>query len=244
MTAEDFSEELMNRIAGEIILSPNPGETMRKWRNLFELTQSEVAKLMGISPSVLSDYENSRRRSPGTKFIRRFVQALIEADARRGGVYIRRYAVFHRNLSMAVIDMDEYEVPRTIGEVVEALEGEVLVGRKWFEIPIYGHTVIDSIKAIKLLDALDFLYLLGKNPMRVVVFTGVTRGRSPIVAARLYPIKPRMIVVHGPPDRDHVDPLAIELAKLENICFVLCRLPTVEEIVKRLKDLKKYGQEI
>lgn len=234
----ESDEELMNRIAGEIILSLSPGKTMRKWRNLFELTQSEVAKLMGIPPSVLSDYENNRRRSPGTNFVRRFVHALVEADARKGGVHIKRYAMLHRNLSAAVIDMDEYDSPKAIGEVVEAIEGEVLVGDRWLEIPIYGYTVIDSIRAIKMLDALDFLYLLGKNPMRAVVFTGVTRGRSPIVAARLYPIKPKMMVIHGPPDRDHVDPLAIELAKLENLCFVLCRLPTVEEIVKRLKGLK------
>ena len=239
---ESSKEELMNRIAGEIILSPYPGKTMRKWRNLFELTQSEVARLMGISPSVLSDYENNRRRSPGTHFVRRFVQALLDADARKGGVHIKRYAVFHRNLSAAVIDMDEYDSPKTIGEVVEAIDGEVLAGRKWLEIPIYGYTVIDSIRAIKSLDALDFLYLLGKNPMRAVIFTGVTRGRSPIVAARLYPIKPKMIAIHGPPDKDHVDSLAIELAKLESLCFVLCRLRSVEEIVERLRGLKKITQ--
>ncbi|MEM2514517.1 MAG: helix-turn-helix domain-containing protein, partial [Candidatus Bathyarchaeia archaeon] len=57
-------EELMRRIAGEIILSESPGRIMKKWRNLFELTQAEVARLMGISPSVLSDYENERRKSP------------------------------------------------------------------------------------------------------------------------------------------------------------------------------------
>ncbi|MEM2703579.1 MAG: helix-turn-helix domain-containing protein, partial [Candidatus Bathyarchaeia archaeon] len=72
-------EELMRRIAGEIILSESPGRIMKKWRNLFELTQAEVARLMGISPSVLSDYENDRRKSPGTSFVRKFVQALMKA---------------------------------------------------------------------------------------------------------------------------------------------------------------------
>jgi len=232
----------MNRIAGEIILSQNPGKTMKKWRMLFELTQTEVAKFMGVSPSVLSDYENDRRHSPGTSFVRKFVHALIEADARRGGAHIKKYAIFHRNLSLAVIDMDEYDSPRSVREIVEALNGEILTGEKWLEVPIYGYTVIDSIKAIRHLDALDFLYLLGKNPMRAVVFTGVTRGRSPIVAARLYPIKPKMIVIHGPLSREQVDPLAIELAELENLCFVLCRLPSVDEIVRRLRGLKKPSQ--
>ena len=95
----------MNKIAGEIILSLNPGTVMRKWRTLFNLTQSEVARLMGISSSVLSDYENNRRKSPGTNFVRRFVRALIEADMRRGGANVRRYSMHHRDLSPAVIDM-------------------------------------------------------------------------------------------------------------------------------------------
>ena len=194
---------------------------------------------MGISPSVLSDYENNRRHSPGTQFVRRFVQALIDADVKKDGAHIKRYMVFRRNLSAAVIDMEEYDSPRSIAEIVDALDGEILTGEKWLEIPLYGYTIIDSIKAIRSLDALDFLYLLGKNPMRAVVFTGVTRGRSPIVAARLYPIKPKMIAIHGPPSREHVDPLAIELAELESLCFVLCRLESVEKIVDRLRSLRK-----
>jgi len=239
---EAAREELMNRIAGEIVLSHNPGKTMRKWRMLFELSQSEVARLMGVSPSVLSDYENDRRRSPGILFIRKFVQALIEADARRGGTHIEKYAIFHRNISLAVIDMDEYDSPRSVREIAEALDGEVLAGERWLEAPLYGYTVIDSIRAIRHLDALDFLHLFGRNPMRAVVFTGVTRGRSPLVAARLYPIKPKMIAIHGPCDREHVDPLAIELAELEGICFVLCRLQNVDEIVRRLRALRKISQ--
>ncbi len=242
VTMEEASkEELMRRIAGEIILSESPGRVMRKWRALFELTQAEVARLMRISPSVLSDYENDRRRSPGTGFIRRLVQALIEADELRGGVQIRKYAIFHRNLSAAVIDLDEFESPRTAREVISAVGGEVLAGDNLLDTPVYGYTVIDSLKAIKFLDAYDFLHLFGKNPMRAFVFTSVTRGRSPMVAARLYPIKPRLIVVHGP-RREQVDKLAIELAELENICFALSTLPTVEEIVDGLRSLRKISQ--
>jgi putative transcriptional regulator len=37
---------------------------MKKWRVLFGLKQSEVARKMSISPSVLSDYEKGKRRSP------------------------------------------------------------------------------------------------------------------------------------------------------------------------------------
>ena len=239
---EASKEELMRRIAGEIILSESPGSAMRKWRSLFELTQAEVARLMRISPSVLSDYENDRRKSPGTGFVRRFVQALIEADELRGGQQVRKYAVFYRSLSAAVMDLDEFESPRTVKEIVSAVRGEVLAGEGLLDMPIYGYTVIDSIKAIKLLDAYDFLHLFGRNPMRALIFTSVTRGRSPMVAARLYPIKPKLIIIHGP-RREQVDRLAIELAELEKICFALSTLPTVEELINGLRSIRAAGRE-
>ena len=238
---EEAKEELMSRIAGEIILAQSPGKAMRKWRTLFELTQAEVARLMRVSPSVLSDYENDRRRSPGTNFIRKFVQALIKADELKGSSHIKKYAVFYRNLSSAVIDLDEFEAPKTIGEVVSALEGEVLAGESLLSSQVYGYTVIDSLKAIKSLDLYDFLHLFGRNPMRAVIFTKVSRGRSPIVAAKLYPVKPRMIVIHGPKSRRRVDEFAIELAEHENLCFVLCRLESISDIVSRLRSLKKVS---
>jgi putative transcriptional regulator len=61
---EAMKESLMNRMAAEITLSSNSGVTMKKWRVLFGLKQSEVARKMSISPSVLSDYEKGKRRSP------------------------------------------------------------------------------------------------------------------------------------------------------------------------------------
>lgn len=232
-------EVLMNRIAGEIILSNSPGSVMRKWRTLFKLSQSEVARLMGVSPSVLSDYENNRRKSPGTGFVKKFVTALIEADARRGGVHIRRYSILHRDLSAAVIDMSEFEFPKTVREVAEALDGVLLAGKNWDNDLIYGYTVVDSFAAIKNLEALDFLYLFGRNPTRAMIFTRVSRGRSPMVAARLYPIKPKMIVIHGPKIPEEVDGFAIELAELEGISFCLSLLKSIDEIVERLRGLIK-----
>ena len=60
-----------------------------------------------------------------------------------------------------------------------------------------------------------------------------------MVAARLYPVKPKMIVIHGPVDRDHVDSLAVELARLEDICFALSMVRSVDELVKRLRGLQE-----
>lgn len=230
-------EILMSRIAGEIILSDSPGTVMKKWRQLFELNQSELARYMVVSSSVLSDYENNRRKSPGAGFIRKFVSALVDADMKKGGIHIKRFSMLHRDLSIAVLDMNEFKKPRTIKEIIEALDGVLLVGKEWDNELIYGYTVIDSLSAIRNLEALDFLYLFGKNPNRVMIFTKVSRGRSPMVAVRLYPIKPKMIVIHGPKIPEEVDVFAIELAELEGVSFSLSLLKSPEEIVERLKKL-------
>ena len=53
------------RIAGDIVLSDTPGKTIQKWRNIFKIPQRVLAKEVGVMPSVISDYENGRRKSPG-----------------------------------------------------------------------------------------------------------------------------------------------------------------------------------
>ncbi|MHA2374126.1 MAG: helix-turn-helix domain-containing protein, partial [Candidatus Thorarchaeota archaeon] len=63
-------ERLARRIAGEIALSDHPGKTMRVWRERFRLPQIVLADYLNISPSVISDYESGRRKSPGTTTIR------------------------------------------------------------------------------------------------------------------------------------------------------------------------------
>jgi putative transcriptional regulator len=85
-------DTLAKRIAGEIVLSSNPGQTMRKWRGLLNVNQMELADDLDLSPSVISDYETGRRQSPGSGFIKRYVEALLDIDQRRGGDYIRQMA--------------------------------------------------------------------------------------------------------------------------------------------------------
>ncbi|OYT50696.1 transcriptional regulator, partial [Candidatus Bathyarchaeota archaeon ex4484_135] len=82
---EDTKGFLSKMIVGDVIMARKPGEAMKKWRELFHVTQAELAKKMGVSPSVISDYESGRRKSPGTKFIRKWVSALLAIDEARGG---------------------------------------------------------------------------------------------------------------------------------------------------------------
>ena len=80
-----MDRQLMERIAGEITLSESPGSTMKKWRELFGITQMDLAKQIKISTSTVSDYESNRRMSPGVGVIKRFVDALFLIDRERGG---------------------------------------------------------------------------------------------------------------------------------------------------------------
>ena len=69
---------LSEKIAGEITLSPKPGQTIRKWRNVFKITQTELAAYLKQSPSVISDYESGRRQSPGIQTVKRIIGGRYE----------------------------------------------------------------------------------------------------------------------------------------------------------------------
>ncbi|MEM0366251.1 MAG: helix-turn-helix domain-containing protein, partial [Acidilobaceae archaeon] len=71
MAFDDYIVTLIGkRIAGDIVYSEHTGDSLRKWREYFEVSQSELAKAMGVSASVISDYEKGRR-APGVRFIQR-----------------------------------------------------------------------------------------------------------------------------------------------------------------------------
>lgn len=237
---ESLRELIARRIAGEIVLAPNPGLTMRKWRTLFGISQVQMASEMGFArarPSVISDYETGRRRSPGSAFIRRFVEALIEIDERAGGRYLQNLARMTLSPSDAFIDIREFTIPVKMHEICDAVEGEFLTGEEARDLDVFGYTIIDSIKAIQTLSGLDFYRLFGSTSARALVFTGVTKGRSPMIAVKISPFKPRLVVLHG--KIEEVDELAVMLARHENVPLVLSRTPSVEELVDALDRLYK-----
>src|SRR4030067_2417951 len=93
---------LARRIAGEIILSSKPGARMRKWRELFAVSQISLSEKMALSPSVISDYESGRRKSPGAKFTRRLVFALLQIDEEKGSRFTREFAKHTSSPSTAI----------------------------------------------------------------------------------------------------------------------------------------------
>jgi putative transcriptional regulator len=225
------------KIAAEIVFSNEPGRTMRKWRLIFGLTQKDVANAMGISSPVLSDYEKGKRRSPGINFVSRFVRSLIDLDLQRGGKVVHKMFEGTMKLQHSVIDMVEFPEPVELMRVVEAVAGVPLTLPNEVSGHVYGYTVIDSLAAITELGPYDFVNLFGRNSMRAMVFTNVTSGRSPMVAIRVFPLKPKAVILHGPRRPDAVDELAKRLSEIERIPLILSTANSVESMIRLLRSL-------
>jgi putative transcriptional regulator len=217
------------RICGDIVLSENSGEALRKWRSIFNASQSDLARKLGISPSVISDYESGRRK-PGTAFLKKFVCALIELDGERGYQVLSKYRYFLESDHKAVLDIAEYQKTAEPSEFCEVIEGKMLTH---FDKAIHGHTVIDSINAILSLNAFDFYRLYGLTSERALIFTRVSTGRSPMVAVRVSNLKPSAVVLHGL-EAERVDEMAKKIAEIERIPLVVTEI-AIGEIVKRLR---------
>lgn len=226
-----MQEQLTRRMAGEIVVSEKPGETLRKWREIFQLSQKELAILLEMNPSVVCDFEKGRRASPGIVTVRKFVEAMVEYDSSHGGKVVNTMAGTRTN--EAIVDIREFTSGISIETIIEKIEGEVLAGsKKIIERPIYGYTMVDSLKAITTFNAFGEMY--GWSNERAVFFSGVHYGRSPMIAVRAHPIKPRMVVYVKP---KAVDPLAPKLADMEKVVLVKTDFDE-STIVERLRYLK------
>ena len=146
---------LGRRIAGEIILSSKRGATMRRWRELFAVSQMSPSEKMLLSASVISDYESGRRKSPGAKFIRRFVLALLQIDEEKGSRFIREFTKLTSSPRMAVMDLREFPIPVRVEYLCRAIEGELVASMGKYVKEVNGYTVIDSKKAVEALSGLQ-----------------------------------------------------------------------------------------
>ncbi len=218
------------KIAGEITLSDNPGQTIKKWRDIFEISQQDLARHIRLSPSIISDYESGRRKSPGIGSIKKIVNALIEIDDERGGKVARKYQEVPDD--QVIRDIKEFPYGRSAKDFVEAIEGEVLAGKEYLEKELHGYTIIDSLKAIVTFNSPDYIRFYGWSSQRALLFTDVKTGRSPMIAIRAHPLKPGMVVYIRP---KHVDKLAKELAEKEEIPLVVTSL-SMNTLIKTLRD--------
>ena len=225
-----MSVELEEKIAGEITLADQPGEIIRKWRNMFNISQTSLANHMDVAPSVISDYEQGRRR-PGTQLVSNIVKSFIEIDKERGGEIIER---FSRPGQEGIISIGEFPRPVKLKDLVSKIDGDILTDDPQDDDKlIYGYTVIDSIKAIMSMKSFDYLSIYGWSTERVLFFTGVEHGRSPMVAIRSSPLTPAVVGYIRP---KKVDELSLKLAEIERIPLIKTDLSN-EDLIKRVIEL-------
>ncbi len=204
--------ELEEKIAGEITISEDPGEVIRKWREIFEVSQTELAKKMNVAPSVISDYEKGRRK-PGTVLVRKIVKCLLDIDKEKGGEVIDR---FSRPGQEGILAKREFPEAVPLMKIIDEVDADIL-NKMSIDKPIYGYTVIDSLKAILSMKSFDYLSIYGYSTERILFFTGVEHGRSPLVAIRSTPLTPAAVGYIKP---KKVDDLSRKLAEVEGIPLI------------------------
>ncbi len=228
-------------IAGDIIVSDNPGEVIKKWRLIFGLTQTSIAARLNTSPSVISDYESGRRKFPGSRFVKKFVQTLIEYDLERGGMVINllERQLLREKFWTAVLDMREYSEPVPISTFLNAIEAQMIVPTSQ-SLDIHGYTVVDSVKLILDVPPVEYVRLYGSTSQRAAIFTKVSSGRSPIIAIKsmssVLSIKPAVVVLHKLKPNT-IDPLAVEVAKKSHIPLAVTDME-IEKLIENLKQFK------
>ena len=205
-------ENLAKRIAGEIVLSEEAGKVIQKWRNIFKLPQRRLADEMGIMPSVISDYENGRRKSPGIKIIKKIVQTMIILDEKAGGKVIQEFSVLPTQaiLSDAVLDMKEFNSPVDTKDFCKTLEVSMVAKEDLSDKKLYGYTVIDSLKAITDLSPIDMVKLYGLTSERALIFAKSHTGRSAMIALKVTNLRPGIVILQG---SERVDDLAKRIAE-------------------------------
>jgi putative transcriptional regulator len=234
---ENVRRRLAEKMAGEITLSEKPGEALKKWRLNFDIAQTDLSNYLKVSPSVISDYESGRRKSPGTLIVSKIVEALLAIDEDNGGQKIHAYEgmLFSDTVSRAVYATYEYTYPMQLAKLATLIDADFV--NKGTEKPLYGFTVVDSRKAIVELSSHKFQKLYGWSTERAMVFTRVSTGKSPMVAIRVTTLKPAAVVLHGISTKS-VDPMAKKMAEVDRIPL----LATTKDLDEIVDVLKKYSQ--
>jgi len=230
MNEKQFKESL----AGEIVLSKNPGTVMKKWRTLLKIQQVKLAKEMGINNVVLSDYEAGRRKNPTSEFVDNFVESLIKLEkSENNGENLDFY--LQEGDTKEYFTTHEFFTGLKASAFIETIGGKVISVKDIIEdTQVFGYTLIESEKAIVETSAKNYLRIFGKTPMRALIFREVHSGRSTMVALKVgkmvIELKPSMIVFHGISEKQ-VDPLAIKISESERIPIVITN--------KKIEDIKE-----
>ncbi len=235
-------EKLQVNIAGEICLSKDPGGSMKKWREIFGINQTELAAFLKVSSSTISDYEGGRRKSPGIGVVSRFVESLIELDNKNNGGKIIKQLEKDFKPQEELFDKHEFSTAVKATEFAQTINATCVANSsKLKDQNVYGFTIIDSLKVILDVPVHEYMQLYGKTPERALIFLQVENGRSPMIAVKIgrfsTEMRPAIVVLHTTLTSDKVDPIAIKIAETEKIPLLITSKP-INEIKEALKKFE------
>ncbi|MBI4214867.1 helix-turn-helix domain-containing protein [archaeon] len=228
-SAPQFTNELALKIAGEITLSQNPGASLKKWREIFNIQQTELAEFLHVSPSTISDYEGNRRQSPGIQVIKRFVNSLVALDNTKGGWTVKKLNTDDES-KKDIYNVFEFSEPISVKEFCKRIDAHIMTNEsRSAGIKLNGCTIVDAMRAILELPSNEFVKLYGSSTERAAVFTNVSLGRGPMIAIRVLGLKPALVVFQNIAE---VDKLALKISEIEHIPIAVTAL-TLDEIKRR-----------
>jgi len=226
--------QLAEKMAGEITLSDSPGHALKKWRMNFEIAPGVLSDRLGVSPSVISDYESGRRKSPGTAVVGKIVDTLLAIDEETDGRHIQKFStmLFSSVEDDVIYDIHEYAAAVPLKDFSEAIGCTLICGS--LDQVLFGYTVVNSLNAIMQFSSDEFNRIYGWSTERAVIFTNVSTGKSPMVAIRVTPFKPRCVVLQGIEAAD-VHPIVEKMAERDRIT-VMCTSMEIDKIVSTLRE--------
>jgi putative transcriptional regulator len=226
--------QLAEKMAGEITLSDSPGHALKKWRMNFEIAPGVLSDRLGVSPSVISDYESGRRKSPGTAVVGKIVDTLLAIDEETDGRHIQKFStmLFSSVEDDVIYDIHEYPTAVPLKDFSEAIGCTLICGS--LDQVLFGYTVVNSLNAIMQFSSDEFNRIYGWSTERAVIFTNVSTGKSPMVAIRVTPFKPRCVVLQGI-DAADVHPIVEKMAERDRIT-VMCTSMEIDKIVSTLRE--------
>ena len=190
----NIKDTLSEKMAGEITLSPKPGQTIRKWRSVFGISQTDLANHLKLSPSVISDYESGRRKSPGIQTVKKIIYAFVKIDEACGSHVLQQYDSMIETHE-GILEIMEYPFSIPADKFIKELSGNILTSNKaGLKKTVKGFTLVDSVKTIETINSGDYTRLYGWSTERAIIFTGIRYGRSPMIAIRVHPVKPLSLI--------------------------------------------------
>lgn len=229
-------EKLSKYIAGEIALSENPGEAMKKWRDLFGVSQTQLAAQIGVSPSMISDYESGRRKHPGSSTIKKFVEALIGLDENKGFRVVRSFAkIFVESPPGVVLETCRLKNPVTGRDVVKTVAGEVVTNEELLTGGIHGYMVVDTNRLL-LLGSEEVNLVLAGSKGWALILTNVENPGPVLAVVRVLGVQPGLVVLQSLSDLS-LDELSIKMSELGGFPLVVSKHVGVEKMLKALRRL-------